>query len=526
MSLPPKLPFTRTAFHDSHSELDKLNAVILGAYSPGGELTVFNPLVTQNEVPEATLAHENIHQELMRATAFGCFFEFLCVWARNNHFVEETRMCFDHQWDVQEACATYEGMALIAHKRPDYLSGALQRLPSSEFDEAPYKEVYARATAVLPIALGSSLARLQAQTTVMLALAHCSLNNDCLVRFRAPQELTVANLTAYLETASPNRRFWQILERLSEMQALEPLVNAIQEVTSGARTSRNPVRDVIRKVAGLLPELQVVVTHMDIKRQHSVFTQQWASMFKQVIGADLEVVSKQPRLGFIPQAPPPPGPIIYISLQEMRDSFARAREEKLGLWTVVYMPKPEEMHLDIHLYPLGHGGNPVSEGVAAIQFRATGFRSGIFDSAEIMRVFADFPDLPHAITFLKWSWRYWDQIASDSPVLRNAVQTRLDRELLEESVQDMLAFRGLGRSASYFLMKYDDQQAMACVADPNRPGIYGLQYLAGDAGWSIFDAIVAPLGVHYDANLKSLVPHTPLLRLMAFPSFLQPDGTH
>jgi len=60
-------------------------------------------------------------------------------------------------------------------------------------------------------------------------------------------------------------------------------------------------------------------------------------------------------------------------------------------------------------------------------------------------------------------------------------------------------------------------QAVACLADPKRPGIYALQYLAGAVGCSVFRDIVSAFNLRGElAPAKSPILHLPLLRLMAF----------
>ena len=50
----------------------------------------------------------------------------------------------------------------------------------------------------------------------------------------------------------------------------------------------------------------------------------------------------------------------------------------------------------------------------------------------------------------------------------------------------MLAFRDLRSTAQYFILKFDDNQAVAAMANPQSPGYYVLQYLAGDVALIAF----------------------------------------
>jgi hypothetical protein len=52
----------------------------------------------------------------MLTTIFGGFFAFLITLRRAGHFANESLICFNHQWEVQEGCATYAGMAIVANE--------------------------------------------------------------------------------------------------------------------------------------------------------------------------------------------------------------------------------------------------------------------------------------------------------------------------------------------------------------------------------------------------------------------------
>src|SRR5712672_3275652 len=108
---PGPLDWVNWRFRDSEPEISQFNNQLglttLGSFTPGQAPTIFNPLVTLNPVPEATLLHEKVHQELTRATTFGLLFEVLFDLAREPHFMSMVKLCHQHQWQVQEACATY-----------------------------------------------------------------------------------------------------------------------------------------------------------------------------------------------------------------------------------------------------------------------------------------------------------------------------------------------------------------------------------------------------------------------------------
>ena len=139
-------------------------------------------------------------------------------------------------------------------------------------------------------------------------------------------------------------------------------------------------------------------------------------------------------------------------------------------------------------------------------------------------LFRQFPGLPTAITFIKWSWHFWMGAGGGELDLKNSVQVNFDRALREESIALHLRFHQLGTAAEYSLIGYDEMQAVACLADPKRPGICALQYLAGAVGCSVFRGIASAFNLRGElAPAKSPILHLPLLRLMAFPAFVMAD---
>ena len=511
------------AFGDDDPELNRFHEALatttLGAYSPDTPPTVFNPLITLNQVPEATLYHEQMHEELTQGTAFGKFFEFLCKLAKSGQHVAEAKMCFDQQWQVQEACATYAGLSIIAHKRPEYLSEAVGRLPSSAHHQAPYKEVFTLVAQHLPIASGDVLLRLQAHVELVRVVGLCSLSNDCLVRFTDPGELTPEGVAAYLETQSPNRRFKEILKKLTNRPLLGGLVREAGKIVRAARgRSRRPL---MKRLARLIPHQKTVLSFEDLSLQHGAFLERWKPAFEEKTGTSLIFGVKGSRdPGYVVGRGGTPHQVTPMTAENLREAFVRAREEKEGVWTVIYMEDTTRIGLDLLLYPLGEGVNPSSDRDAARSYYSRGFQSGFFPAQTVLELMESFPELPHAIGFMMWSWRFWDQIAPKTLSYRSKVQVCLDLDLHLDSLKNMLAFRDLGSSARYFIQKWDDRQAVAYLAEPRRAGIYGLQYIPGDAGYIVFLEAARLLGIRELKNPESSVPHIPLLKLMAFPAFL------
>src|SRR6266436_3711954 len=276
-------------FHDNDTELEQfnnqLNLTTLGSYAPGEAPTIFNPLVTLNPVPKATFVHETMHRELTRATTFGLFFEVIWSVRHVARFRKLAKVCYQHQWQVQEACATYAGLVLVAYYRPDYLSEAVRKLPSGKANQPPYREVFDVMAEIVPIVAGAKKSRLQGQEIFAGAIGHCSMNNDCLVRFADPEALDEHTLEKYLASASPNQRLRAILNAIRHHRArLDALIKRGHRDRTRGRVT--PVRPAIAEIARLVPNVPIVQTFEEVRRQHALFRQGWEPIIPQLQADD------------------------------------------------------------------------------------------------------------------------------------------------------------------------------------------------------------------------------------------------
>ena len=507
-------------FRDNDPELSQFNNQLglttLGAFTPGQAPTIFNPLLTLNTVPQATLLHERVHQELTRATTFGLFFEVLFALAKEPRFKRIVKVCYQHQWRVQETCATYSGIAVVAQRDPSYLTEAVRRLPSGRAN--PYREAFDALAEVIPIQRGMSEERLQGQQIFVTAIGHASMNNDCLLRFQSPELLNEQTLLQYLSDSSPNQRFQKILHALRGYTELEAIVERVQQDLS--REEVNPIRPAIREIARLSPNVPIVSTFEEIQRQHEVFRLKWESLVA-ALPSDSQPFGDRNAAGKIPavQIPEDYGPQ-PLTIDDVRKSFVTTEIEGNGLWATIYVNE-EKLKLDLMPYDKGPDANPSSDTASAYSVLKVGFRSGQFSLQEIVAVFDEFPNLPHAITFISGSWFYWQRGSAGHSAGQRSVQVCFDRGLSLEGLQVMLAFHDLSKTGEFFILQFDENQAVAVIADPKSPGHYVLQYLAGDAGLILFkDNYASTLGIKEMRQYETKVPHIPLLKLMSFPEFL------
>lgn len=516
-------------FHDNDPELEQFNSQLslttMGSYQPGKAPIVFNPLSTHNPVPKATLHHEMMHRELMEATTFGLFFQMIFHLRQVSCFRDMAKLCLENQWQVQEACATYAGLNFIAHHRPEYLSEAIRRLPSGKRHESPYREVFDALANVVPVVAGQPKSRLIGQTIFAAAIGHCSMNNDCLLKFAAPETLNERVLEQYLTQSSPNRRFLKILNAIRGHTKIDFIIERAYRDDAGREVT--PVRPAIAQIARLVQNLSIVQTYEEVGEHARRFHQGWDSVLESLqpddsVDFDTEALAK------IPQIDVPFESVYGLSsglrtIEDVRKQFVTAQTHNHGLWAVVAINSKDPnkaVKLDLLPYPKSLDANPLSDEASAFSFLTIGFRTGTFALQDIIAVFDEFADLPHAITFMHGSWFYWQQASAGHFAGKKTVQVCFDRTLSGEGLQVMLAFSDLRKTGQYFFLKFDDDQAVAVIADPKFPGNYVMQYLAGGIGRELFQNFVLRFGLQEMPAYEAKVPHIPLLKLIAFPAFV------
>src|SRR5262249_3153580 len=143
-----------------------------------------------------------------------------------------------------------------------------------------------------------------------------------------------------------------------------------------------------------------------------------------------------------------------LTIEDVRMHFANAQDHGNGLWAVIYVDE-EQTKLDLMPYVKGRDANPSSDAASASAVLNVGFRSGKFNLKDVVAAFDEFPDLPHAITFINGSWFYWEQACAGHAAGEKSIQACLDRGLSRERLQIMLAFKGLNKAGEYFILKFD-----------------------------------------------------------------------
>jgi hypothetical protein len=488
----------------------------LGEYEPGHPPVIFNPLSTGDEVPEATLWHEATHGELTRATAFGLFFETLYMLGDADSFRDLISLA--GEWRTQESCATYAGLTMIAYRKPEHVDEAIANLPSERTGQSPYREAFDAVSSVVPIEKNATASRLQALGFFVTGIGRLSMDNDCLMRFSNPATTNLESLRGYLDTQSPDLRFSSILNTLKGRPEIGQIIDAVEREV--AANGLNPVRTAMGAIAGLIPEIHLV-SFAQLKEQHAQFRKAWQPVVDRYAPqeSDPETWDQTPKIPAVSATGK-----LTMTLDSVREFLVGADAGHYGLWAVIAAQDKSEILLDLMAYQLGQNGNPLSELAAAEAVLHVGFKSGRFSTNKIIEIFDQFPSLPQAITFMGASWYEWEQFAQGHVAGQKSVQVCLTRNLSEISLQVMLAFRNLRSRAKYFLTAFDKDHAFAYFADPNQPGSYGMQYLAGGLGLRLFSQMAEKFDLVEQKDLDTKILHLGLLNLMSLPAFLPPQG--
>ncbi len=508
----------------------------LGEFGPGDVPVVYDPIYTGNRTPRATLVHEGTHQSLVVNSAYGLFFQVLSKLASRGEHVQEYHLCLSDQWSIQELTATYREMCYVADSQPDQLDEAIRALPTAVLGQPPYRELFDCVDEYLPVRGLKGAGRRFAHQCVVLAIAGCSFNNDCLVRFSHPQVFDFKAFCSFLETNSPHLRFEKIFGSLIENRFLDQLVESAQAmIEPNERSSeerRDPVPQLLQTIPAVVPSIKVF-SWEEVQRQAELFEAEWRTTYQRLTGSTIvfgknktdplpaivepDEKHERTRNRFPKQWP--------LTPTNLREQFQTAREKGKGIWASFAMRREEEIFVQLVSYPLGEGKNPPSYEAVREAFHAGGgFRlGGPIGTNEVFAVLEEFPELPQAVTFWMSSWRNWDQVAVGRSVLTDSVLVCVQADLSLGHLTSLLEFRNLGKSAEFFLIRYGEDAHAVCFADPGRPGVYALQNVATSAGRDLFSLLAPVLGLRQLSNPRAVVPHVPLLELLPF-IFLQPGA--
>ena len=105
---PPPLPARHRGFDVISRSLAREALLRQGVYETGGQPTVYDPVFTQQGVPEAVLRHEEVHQSLALQTFHGVLTLILSRYARVADAGASLAACEATQWYVQETGGVME----------------------------------------------------------------------------------------------------------------------------------------------------------------------------------------------------------------------------------------------------------------------------------------------------------------------------------------------------------------------------------------------------------------------------------
>ena len=527
---------TRTKGKASKADLSQqLNNELLqtlGFYTPAQTPVVYSPIQTRNKWSRATLAHEESHQELVTNTTYGTLYRALVRRSGNQAWDDLLALCLENQWGVQEGVATYAQISYIALEDPVHLDEAISLLPIGELGQPPYREWFDRVNQLLPIKPGSDreeeIQALLYQTILVSNLGSWALNSDVLEIFPTPSSISLEKFRAYLEHNSPDSRFSKIIASLDEKRAIRELFPEFQrramrafsteKTTAGSDLDGEGVFDWFYRTLSTLDGSGKYMTNASRVKQIEGFMRAWFPNTKLQVIPESESVSDYltPSVKYVPDWNKKfPHAFADTTLTEdiFRSQLNAARQHKSGLTCSIAMYLESEVALTTMPYPLGKNINPSSWDAILLMLENPPTRMGVFKTKRILSILESFPDAPLWVDFIRSSWVIWDAVAAGRKIFRNTVQTCTEPELSEDGLITLLQFRNLRKNAEYFVFRVHGEQYAACFMDRNRPGIYALQGLAGDAAVTIFERLTLKLGIRIFDGQPANIRHSLLIRL-------------
>jgi hypothetical protein len=509
---------TRSAHDAQVFSFRRADLELLGQYFPGAAATIFNPLQTGAEIPEAIARHEATHQFLGINTTFGLFTQLLMHRARRGLNLEVLKECMKRQWCVQELAATYEEMSLIACKDPELLNQNVRRLPSLRLNQPPYREVFEVMHHYLPVATQKPLVVLVAQAMIVRLLAFAAMNSDCLLRMRSEGDDT--SLLVCMEDA-PNSRMERIIDHLVRKDLLTNLVDYAATALSrviNPEMEKKTSSSVFRQIVELVPEVAIQAADA-VEAQLMAATNGQAAIQRFETDPLPEIRDSDERYIQEMAAHPPR----RLSLVELRQRFTRATEDKLGLSLELAIRKdsPDEVLVTPRFYFLKPGQAPLPTNCHEEEPDGPlpEPTQGLIVPSDVLRELESFPNLPHVVVFISDSWRRWHDIPGARQRFSASVQVCREHSLSYPRVSDILAFEGLGEveATQFFVSRASAGQFIGHFFNPHRPLIHGLQRIPSRFGLNLFGKMCDQLKVPQCTDPKSATPYLNLLMMVSFP---------
>jgi hypothetical protein len=492
----------------------------LGFYEPGERPSIVDPTWTANRAAQATVAHEQVHQQLTINTHHGLLTQFLIVLARDGLANASRRACLDEQWSVQELAATYSELAFVRRTMPAEYAASVRGLPTAMLDQPPYRELYERAEELLPVDVELATAERVTRDLLVLALTGCAMQTGCLRVFVALPFDDEA-FASYLHRESPHRRFEEVV------------------TTIGAAELQAMARDAAAQFAGdadmqLVMRVIAEFAHDITRRVRNVPIEDAATLAKQAQAAKtmMEVIRSGTPVEIRPEG--------LRQRPEFVDSpEKRKRIRELLPYNAVdtraldeWLRRCEQLGGDVHLLVGGAGlqGTPF----AAVCILPPGAPEqlddlrGSIDPPRLLSSLEPFAKVPLAITFAAGAWLEWYQLFSEIPRsswvharMMRAVRICAHRKLSHELVAQLLEFEDLKQDAGVVLMQVSPELFVGCFASPSNVGAYALQKIPSRAALAEFEEIVNALQVPMIEPAG--VPHLELLKRIVRREFVDPQ---
>jgi len=514
----PFIPATADSFAREES-------VTQGRFVPGGSPTAYFPPAGGEQVG-AVLAHEWIHQNLFHNSRFGMFTILLSDAERQRPgcATQLRIMCHGEQWSVQEGDATHGELQWVAAYQPDRFAEVRRSLPSLILDQPPYREVYDAIAAVFPIDPALPPATLFGHWHLVHALACCSLDSNCLVYAAELDQWDQNTVIEYVLDHSPHNRFVSLVNELLRSGAMDQLLGTSIAVSNpqGPQHPGHPPAEsfptILRLVRSRVPAGFLDSAPLPTS-VHAAATQ-----LERLLGVHLPVKFQEPLPAFSLQQSPELVAQYPRELLVPRDSgaleqlFCTAAKAGHGVWLSIGIVKESEAWVGAKAYLLAEAGTPHP--------RVGGLRPGeppppppfeqVIPMATLLRSLDRYPQFPHVVSFIRFSWKRWQAIPATAGRLTASVRVHLLTDLLEEELR--LVMPDLGGSGRFFIIhdRPNTEEFSIPIFNPDVPGVYAIQRIMGYAVLGIFHKIAKTarlLPVDSETNVSSV--HAGLLMMLS-----------
>ncbi len=516
----------------------------------GGNAVVYSHLKAFNAWPKVTIAHEQAHYRLINSTPFGLF----CKLLQQASHLDKRKLAnplAETQWTTQEAAATYIGLGALALDK-EKLDRAISSLPSATLNGAPYREAFDLVDELFPLEETNDISTISASVILVEAMATWALSSDILTHFKTPARVKEELLTEHLAVSGPDARFKELVSRLRRSEEVKNILADVRGTISAVAEQFGGFPDTeFWSLVSRLQDFVALGSTIDLERRWVImgqFARAWSATSEAESGRawDDETEIAKSEINMLPEVvvgdfrltPFAPGWVdlaasAAVELGYPIESLEQNSSERMALFLAVQVPTPQsQVYFRPTVYRVREDEvNPTHPDAAMVSLFQ---QSGPIHECEadaFVDAVAGLPVRLSAISFLGNSWTHWHIRGSPAGVpitagsfgppfkdgLGNCVRVCMEINLSLPHLLVLLAGVGLNNKPECFLFDFGGAEHVACLLDRDKPGVYLLQLVSGEAGYSTFDKIARTEQFRMlevaDGTID--LPHLPLLTFLS-----------